>query len=403
MFTRWFFGILTFVVAVFDVTHASAQSVVACRDRNMNIVPCESGGGSGYSGGGGTGGLYGLSYAITGGVISMFRSLLETPEEDIDAAAEQQRLQMQFEQDRQARLQMDEMNRRDDEARRQQQFNAAQGNLIGAIRPLGAEPAAASQPSALRQLGAIEAATPTLGLRSLEGASATAGAGFDRGDGPALPASGPLMQVQGVPRLPEAPPPPPAQPAATDPAQRPMTMDQRALVAEGKATQKKLDELRAKRAKGEVDAQTAEREESSLVGLLNALAARFDALTPSGTDAAPTLNASLAPSALPAPDTRPGKAAEAAGTLAITSCQPSDPAKSGCLEVRNSANQRVRIYVKELPGVFCTIEAGSMCSLPVANGTYHVYAEGDDGRRTQQATLKLDPKGVRWPVAFRAN
>ena len=91
--------------------------------------------------------------------------------------------------------------------------------------------------------------------------------------------------------------------------------------------------------------------------------------------------------------------AAAAGD-AVGTCEPSDPKIIGCIEIRNTSSERVRVYLHELPGVFCTIEPGSMCSRPALQGVYNGFAEREDGRRTALATLLHTPAGVRWGIQF---
>ncbi len=419
------------------LAEAGAQAVVACRDRNMNIVTCESGGGGG--GGGGSGympgaselgaGAYGLGFAIG----SFLRSLMV---DDTDYAAlarqeaEQQRQREEQIQRQRAAMQENAARRRDDDSRRQQNFQSSQRELIGMIKPLGGGggstitplgplvgspdlgvrqldlSAPSSPPAALPQLQAIEANRPDL-QKSDEAAHQAASRGFDSGQ-PGGPASGPLMQVRGVPLPSQLPPAPPPVVAAPDPALQPMSLEQRRLIAEGKRAQSQLEALRQRRTRGEIDSDTLEREEASIKALINRLAQQFAAAGPASTatPAPPDTVAASSPpprvlSAAPPPAPPPGLNVIAPHTGApVGSCYQADPETVGCLEIRNTGELRIRIYFQEVPGVFCTVEPGSMCSRPVLKGVYNGFAERDDGRRTSLATLLLTPAGARWAVQF---
>jgi hypothetical protein len=67
-------------------------------------------------------------------------------------------------------------------------------------------------------------------------------------------------------------------------------------------------------------------------------------------------------------------------TYGVTSCYRADPAKASCLELRNNSERRVRLYVDGLPGVQCTVEPHSYCSLPMAMGRLHLRMTPDDER-----------------------
>ncbi len=65
-------------------------------------------------------------------------------------------------------------------------------------------------------------------------------------------------------------------------------------------------------------------------------------------------------------------------TEGANSCYRADPARSSCLELRNNSKRRVRMYVEGLPGVQCTVDPGSYCSLPMAIGQLHLRVIPDD-------------------------
>lgn len=377
------------------INDAAAQSVVACRDRNMNIVACaaDSGSdGSSYSGGG----MYGLGSVIGAGIVGMFQTLLSSPsyDDDIDYAAIQRQQQEQQERNtlRQANIEADLEAQKQAATARQQQFGRDQQALVNQMRPLGttATPAAATDTGALQQLNALT------GMREItagrpEATSAAASAGFDSGTATA-PSSGPLMQVKGVPKPGDLPPQPQVQPA---PDLKPMTMDQRMIISDARREQKKLDELRARRAKNEIDEVTFKRQEAELQKLIDDLQSKFVSMAaPYPIPAAARLDVPTQPQ-LPS-DGGTGKLANLVTGTPVFSCQPTGGA--ACLEIRNRTSERVKIYLLTEPGVFCTIDPGMSCSRPTQLGLYRGYGEFDDGRRTPQATLDLQPQGVLWQV-----
>jgi len=402
---------------------AAAQAVVACRDRNMQIVACASGGG-GSDGGGSYGGTmpgagamgaaaYGMGYAIG----TFLRSLM-VDDTDYAALARQEQQRQQDIQREQAVHQDTQDRWRRHELGRQQQFQDGQRELLGQIRPLGpvisspsspglASPGLASPGSAapaalgvrqldlsapaLPQAQAVDANRREMLGGSPEQARDAAGRGFDTPQA-AGSATGPLMQVRGVPQ----PPPAPTQSAAPDPNLRPMSLQQRLLIAEGRKAQGQLDQLRQRRQRNEIDADGYEREETALKGMIARLAQQFAAAEPATAASTP----SPSPATPPAPALPRGNVMAAAAGDPVGSCAPSDPTLIGCIEIRNTGTERVRVYLHELPGVFCTIEPGSMCSRPAMQGVYNGFAEREDGRRTSIATLLHTPAGVRWGVQF---
>jgi hypothetical protein len=89
-------------------------------------------------------------------------------------------------------------------------------------------------------------------------------------------------------------------------------------------------------------------------------------------------------------------------TTNIFSCYRIDATKSGCLEVRNNSTRRVRLYVEGLPGVQCTVDAGSYCTVPIAVGPYHLRIVADDERGvgpTIGADVDLRSAGARLTLA----
>lgn len=85
-------------------------------------------------------------------------------------------------------------------------------------------------------------------------------------------------------------------------------------------------------------------------------------------------------------------------TNGVTSCYRADPAKASCFELRNNSERRVRLYVDDLPGVQCTVEPHSYCSLPMAIGRLHLRMMPDDEHGTGpvvQADADLSPSGTR--------
>lgn len=409
-------------VVVFGAGPADAQRVVACRDRSGAIVPCESGGGGSGGGADYSGGVGALGYQLGYGIGLFLRSLMEdnTDYEAIAAEqARQQQIQAEARERQRAERAAQEARRAEDQRRRQEEFSQGQAQLLGMIRPLGTTAGAARAPQppppspvlaprqldtssggALRQLQTAAQDTRDVGGSTPEAQHEAASRAFDSGGAPALP-GGPLMTVRGVPPPPETAPPPPTPiaAAAPDPLLRPMTLDQRAMIAEGRRARQKLDSLRERRARGEIDADTFEREEVPIKNAINALARRF------AEAIGPVNDAPAASSPAPAPRTAPAAAAggprlAAAGGDVVGSCYLVEPATTGCLEIRNPSTERLRVYVHEVPGVFCTIEAGSMCSRPVSAGVYHAFAQRDDGRRTTMVVLDLGPHGLRWQAEF---
>jgi hypothetical protein len=89
-------------------------------------------------------------------------------------------------------------------------------------------------------------------------------------------------------------------------------------------------------------------------------------------------------------------------TMNIFSCYRIDPTKSGCLEIRNNSTRRVHLYVEGLPGVQCTVDAGSYCTVPMAVGAYHLRLVADDERGvgpTIGADVDLTSAGARLTLA----
>lgn len=400
---------------------AQAQKVVACRDRNMNIVACESGASGGGGGGGGMPGAgamgaaaYGMGYAIG----TFLRSLM-VDDTDYEALARQEAEQQRRREENAARQRearrQDEARRAGEAEQRQQQFHSGQRDLLGQIRPLPGSGAgstivplgpvvsspgeltvrqldlsAPAPQGALPQAQALQANRPDQ-ARGDEAAHQQASKGFDTPQS-AGGQSGPLMQVKGVPQPPPAP--------APDPHLQPMSLQQRMLIAEGRKAQAQLDALRQRRLRGEIDADGYEREEAPLKAQIGRLAQQFAAAAPPPAE---VIAASApSPGAAPSPPVPPRglNVIGAAPGLAVGTCFPSDPATIGCIEIRNTSEQRVRVYFQEVPGVFCTIEPGSMCSRPATQGVYNGFAERDDGRRTTLATLLHTPAGVRWAIQF---
>jgi hypothetical protein len=72
-------------------------------------------------------------------------------------------------------------------------------------------------------------------------------------------------------------------------------------------------------------------------------------------------------------------------TNGVNSCYRADPARASCFELRNNSERRVRLYVDGLPGVQCTIEPHSYCSLPMAIGHLHLRMMADDEHGTGPA------------------
>ena len=86
------------------------------------------------------------------------------------------------------------------------------------------------------------------------------------------------------------------------------------------------------------------------------------------------------------------------GGTGVFSCYRTDATKSGCVDVRNNSTRRVRMYLDQLPGVQCTVEAGSYCSVPIAIGTYNVRLQADDDQGvgpTVQTAIELTSDGIR--------
>ena len=368
---------------------ALAQSVVACRDRSGTIVTCapDAAGPSGGGGGGGAAGALGAGAYGVGYAIGSFLRHLMTPPEDDGSAALAAEAAAQAERDRAARLADAERDRHVAAERRQQQFSDGQRELVSLIRPLDGE-APAAQTGALDQLRSIASELREVVAQPLEAASAAAGAGFDRAGAAASPPSGPLMNVVGVP---PPPAPPPAVAGGVNPVLQPMSLQQRALLDTGRREQKRLAELVTRRTKGEISAKEEEDERKKGLILLTLLAKQFDDLA-AGAGQFPPSGETVIASLGPAGENLPA---------GIGSCYLIDPAKSGCLEIHGAPDRRLRIYIKEFPGVFCTINAGSTCSLPVAVGVYHAYAQADDGRQSAPAVLDIKPEGLKWKFTFR--
>src|SRR4051812_12368352 len=233
---------------------AQGHSVVACRDRSGAIVTCASGGSGG--GGGGytdpTGGAMGTAaYGLGYGLGTLFRNMIMgDPEAEAEEAAEQARRDAEAARvsaerlapQRAAMKQNQEQSRRAAEAARQK-FGTDQNDLLQQVRPLGAssgpsigfneirprqieaEPTAVrttgDQPSAFRQLQSADKDMQGIGEKSLEAAHDAASTAFDKQQ--TSPGTGmPKMTVQGVPQ------------PAPDPMLQPMTLQQRALIADGR-------------------------------------------------------------------------------------------------------------------------------------------------------------------------
>jgi len=64
----------------------------------------------------------------------------------------------------------------------------------------------------------------------------------------------------------------------------------------------------------------------------------------------------------------------------VNSCYRADPAKVSCLELRNNSERRVRMYVDGMPGVQCTVEPHSYCSLPMTIGHLRLRMAADDDK-----------------------
>ncbi len=64
----------------------------------------------------------------------------------------------------------------------------------------------------------------------------------------------------------------------------------------------------------------------------------------------------------------------------VNSCYRADPEKVSCLELRNNSERRVRMYIDGMPGVQCTIEPHSYCSLPMAIGHLQLRMAADDDK-----------------------
>ena len=85
-------------------------------------------------------------------------------------------------------------------------------------------------------------------------------------------------------------------------------------------------------------------------------------------------------------------------TPGVFTCYRIDPTKSGCLEIRNNSTRRVRLYIEGLPGVQCTVDAGSYGSIPVAVGPHHLQLIANDEKgivATIGADIDLTPDGDR--------
>ena len=124
--------------------------------------------------------------------------------------------------------------------------------------------------------------------------------------------------------------------------------------------------------------------------------AGMPAASPSAADSgAPAANNGRASDAIKADTSADIKISVTPG---VFTCYRIDPTKSGCLEIRNNSTRRVRLYVEGLPGVQCTVDAGSYGSIPLAIGPHHLQLVAEDERgivATIGADIDLTTEGKR--------
>ena len=85
----------------------------------------------------------------------------------------------------------------------------------------------------------------------------------------------------------------------------------------------------------------------------------------------------------------------------VFTCYIADGQRSGCLDVRNNATRRVRVYLEGAPGVLCTVDPGVYCSVPIPFGEHGVRVEPDDERGIgppMRSQITMGASGIRLAV-----
>jgi hypothetical protein len=182
---------------------------------------------------------------------------------------------------------------------------------------------------------------------------------------------------------------------AADPGLAPLIAQQRGLVDAQRENERALQELFARQGRGEGDTREVMRQQQQRMQTRDVLVKR---LTDVEAEMRRTLAARQPPPDAPSAPALPPPAAPPVAGDVVFSCQTD--ARGGCFEVRNTSAERLRVYVSGQPGVVCTVNPSSYCSVPLPLGVYTAQAEREDGRRTPPATIEITPAGKRWTPAF---
>lgn len=118
-----------------------------------------------------------------------------------------------------------------------------------------------------------------------------------------------------------------------------------------------------------------------------------------GFSAAPSQGLSAVPSSVQPPPASANAAPKIFSAVASTAppyCSLNHPERAGCFVVRNDRNVRIRVRFGSQPGVLCTIEPNSYCSVAIEVGTYSASAETDDGRIFATSKITVSQAGAQW-------